>query len=150
MAGYVATGYWVAEYGDLAGTTAVAGGGYDKDKPKRKKYFVELNGKLMQFGTRQAAMNALSELQDNEPVEIEELEVAAETGVAAKPSPAPEQVIALPSLQAFAEASGQLAAYQAAYRSRHFAALLALFQRQQDDIEQQLDEEDVEMLLLSL
>lgn len=149
MAGYVATGYWTAEYGDLASTTAVAGGGYDKDKPKRKKYFIELNGKLMQFGSRQAAMNAL---QDDETVEVEELEVAAEASLpeVAKPSKAPEQVIALPSLQAFAEASGQLAAYQAAYRSRHFAALLALFQRQQDDIERQLDEEDVEMLLLSL
>ena len=147
MAGYVATGYWVAEYGDLAGSTAVAGGGYDK--PKRKKYFVELNGQLLQFGSRQAAMNAL---QDDEPAAIEELEVAAPESAAevAKPSQAPEQVIALPSLQAFAEASGQLAAYQAAYRSRHFAALLALFQRQQDDIERQLDEEDIELLLLSL
>lgn len=148
MAGYVATGYWVAGYGDLASSSAAAGGGYDK--PKRKKFFIERDGQLLQFGSRRAAMNALQD--DDKP--IEEIEVAEAPAPPVVPQPsraaAPEQVIGLPALQAFAQASGQLAAYQAAYRSRHFAALLALFQRQQDELVRQQDEDDVELLLLSL
>lgn len=111
--------------GDLRGGGA---GGYDDDKPKRKRYVVERNGKLVVYASQAAALRAL---------QAEEAQQA--------PQEAAEEV-ALPVVQAYAEVAGRLDDYNAAYNSRHFEQLLALF----DQMREQLDEEDVEMLLLSL
>ena len=111
--------------GDLRGGGA---GGYDDDKTKRKRYVVERNGKLVVYASQAAALRAL---------QAEEAQQA--------PQEAAEEV-ALPVVQAYAEVAGRLDDYNAAYNSRHFEQLLALF----DQMREQLDEEDVEMLLLSL
>lgn len=108
------------------GTTQ--GGGYDDDKPKRKRYVVERNGKLVVYASQAAALQALQD--------------------APEPAPAQEaaEVVDLPALQAYAELAGRLEDYTAAYNSRHFEQLMALF----DQMRTQLDEEDVEMLLLAI
>ena len=109
------------------GTTAV-GGGYDDDKPKRKRYVVERNGKLVVYASQAAALQALED--------------ASET--AQEPAQDPPEVVDLPALQAYAELAGRLEDYTAAYNSRHFEQLMALFDQMQQD------EEDIEMLLLAV
>jgi hypothetical protein len=106
---------------------------------KRKRYFIERDGRLLMFATAAAAQTALAG-----PV-VEALPVPDESAAPTEQlaATAPEQQIDLAALQAQAELAGQLAAYEAAYRSRHFAALLAMFEQLRDD-------EDVELLLLSL
>jgi hypothetical protein len=112
--------------GDLRGGGA---GGYDDDKPKPKRRFVvERNGKLVVYASQAAALRALQAEEAQQPAQ----EAAQE--------------VALPIVQAYAEVAGRLDEYNAAYNSRHFEQLLALF----DQMRAQLDEEDVEMLLLSL
>lgn len=115
------------------GTTAVGGGYDDDDKPKRKRRFVvERNGKLVVYASQAAALQALEDAP----------EAAQEP---AQEADQPE-VVDLPALQAYAELAGRLEDYTAAYNSRHFEQLMALF----DQMRTQLDEEDVEMLLLAI
>ncbi len=113
----------VSAQGDLRGGGA---GGYDdEDKPKRKRRFVvERNGKLVVYASQGAAMRALDEQGSSEP---------------------PTEEVALPVVQAYAEVAGRIDDYNAAFNSRHFEQLMALF----DQVRAQLDEEDVEMLLLA-
>jgi hypothetical protein len=112
---------------------------------KRKRYFIERAGRLLMFATAAAAQSALAGPVAEPDVSAAETEKPSALRVAAEVATeiAPEQQIDLAALQAQAALVGQLAAYQAAYRSRHFAALLALFEQLQDD-------DDVELLLLSL
>lgn len=112
--------------------TAVGGGYDDDDKPKRKRYVVERNGKLVVYASQAAALQALEDAS----------EAAQEP---AQKADQPE-VVDLPALQAYAELAGRLEDYTAAYNSRHFEQLMALF----DQMRTQLDEEDVEMLLLAV
>lgn len=108
-------------------------GGYDDDKPKRKRRFVvERNGKLVVYASQAAALQALEDAP----------EAAQEP---AQEADQPE-VVDLPALQAYAELAGRLEDYTAAYNSRHFEQLMALF----DQMREQLDEEDIEMLLLAV
>lgn len=109
----------------------------------KRRYLVQRGERLLVFASRRAAS---AELQAQEVLEeLEELKGRSldEPAVPAEALDAPPQQIDLAAVQAWAEWAGQLAAYQAAYQSRHFAALLALF-------EQMRDEDDVELLLLSL
>ena len=119
---------------------AVAGG----SGGGKRRYLVQRGERLLVFASQRAA---LAELQGQEALEEVELpEVAAPAVLTQAPELAPDeapQQIDLAAMQAWAEWAGQLAAYQAAYQSRHFGALLALFERLQDD-------DDVELLLLSL
>lgn len=113
----------------LAQVGTTQGGGYDDDKPKRKRYVVERNGKLVVYASQAAALQALQ---------------ASEAALEAAQEPAEE--VELPVVQAYAEVAGRLDEYTAAYNSRHFEQLMALF----DQMRTQLDEEDVEMLLLAV
>jgi hypothetical protein len=106
-------------------------GGYDDDKPKRKKRFVvEQDGKLLVFGSARAAVEALGQQKAIEAVAVES---------PAEEALAPE--ISLPAVQAYAEVRGLVDDYQAALRNRHYLALIAMFQDMRD-------EEDVELLLM--
>lgn len=106
-------------------------GGYDDDKPKRKKRFVvEQDGKLLVFGSARAAVEALGQQKAIEAVAIEP---------PTEEALAPE--ISLPAVQAYAEVRGLVDDYQAALRNRHYLALIAMFQDMRD-------EEDVELLLM--
>jgi hypothetical protein len=112
-------------------------GGYDDDKPRRKKRFVvEQDGKLLVFGSARAAVAALGQQKAIEAVAVEPPadEVADEAAeVVAE--------ISLPAVQAYAEVRGLVDDYQAALRNRHYLALIAMFQDMRD-------EEDVELLLM--
>ena len=121
---------------------AAAGGGGGKSK---RRYLVERDGKLLVFANQRAALAELQSKATEEEVELLEVESPeVELPEVQSHEPyAPPQQIDLAAMQAWAELAGQLQAYQAAYESRHFAALLALFERLQD-------EDDVELLLLSL
>jgi len=125
----------IAEGADVlaaqVGTTAVGGGYDDDDKPKRKRRFVvERNGKLVVYASQAAALQALEDA----------------SGAAQEPAQEADQpeVVDLPALQAYAELAGRLEDYTAAYNSRHFEQLMALFDQMQQD------EEDIEMLLLAV
>lgn len=112
----------------------------------RRRYLVQRGNRLLVFGSRSAALAALQAQEALEevdaPLVLGGSHVAADLADAPATGQAPQQVD-LAAMRTWAEWSGQLAAYQAAYQSRHFGALLALFERQQD-------EDDVELLLLSL
>jgi hypothetical protein len=110
-------------------TGSTAAGGYDDDKPKRKKRFVvEQDGKLLVFGSARAAVEALGQQKAIEAVVVE-------------PEQALEPEISLPAVQAYAEVRGLVDDYQAALRNRHYLALIAMFMDMRD-------EEDVELLLM--
>jgi len=113
--------------------TAVGGGYDDDDKPKRKRRFVvERNGKLVVYASQAAALQALEDAPE-----------AAQEPAHEADQP---EVVDLPALQAYAELAGRLEDYTAAYNSRHFEQLMALF----DQMREQQDEEDIEMLLLAV
>lgn len=109
---------------------AVPSGYDDDDKPKRKRYVVERNGKLVVYASQATALQALEDAPRaaQEPAQ----------------EPDPPEVVDLPALQAYAELAGRLEDYTAAYNSRHFEQLMALFDQMQQD------EEDIEMLLLAV
>ena len=110
-------------------------GGYDDDKPKkpRKKFFIEQDGKLLVFGTQSAALKALEAIKPvSAKVEGKKVRV-----------PTPQVVVDLPAVQEYAQVIGQVEQYNSAYNSQQFAQILALFEQMQD-------EEEIEMLLLSL
>ena len=106
------------------------GGGYDDEKPAKKRFIVERDGKLMVFNTAQAALDAQPKKKKVQPVEV------------AVPEQVIPQVIELPAVKEYAQVIGQIEQYNAAYNSQHFEQLIALF-------EQMRDEEDIEMLLLA-
>ena len=148
---YVTAGYWTAGY-VIGDTTATAGGGYDDDdkKTKRKRRFVvERDGKLLVFASAAAAVQSMGEAAEPvTPVEVEVApELVPEVAPAAQETAAVDYAVDLAAMREWARIAGLIEAYNAAYRAQHFERLLALFQRMQDDAR---DEEDVEMLLLSL
>ena len=104
-----------------------AAGGYDDDKPKKpkKRFFAEVDGKLLVYGSARAAAAALQSAP--EPL---------------KAAPEPELEISLPAVEAYAEATGQSAAYDKALESQHYQRLLNMFHDMRD-------EEDIELLLLA-
>lgn len=125
---------------EVSSSPAAAGGG-----GARKRYLVERRGVLLQFASRQEALDALDAPDGADDVTPKQAApVALKEPVALEIEQAtPLAVIDLPQLQAYADAIGQQVAFEAAYRSRHFAALLALFAQQQE-------EEELDLLLLSL
>jgi hypothetical protein len=115
----------------------VGGGGYDdvKTKPK-KKFFIEQDGKLLVFNTAQQAVSA----DKPKTKEVAQPETKPEA------TQEPEQVISLPVVQEYAQVSGLIEQYNTAYNSRHYEALIALFERMQFEQE----EDDLEAILLAL
>lgn len=117
--------------GDVAPTAA---GWYDDEKPKRKKrFFAEVDGKLLVYGTAKAAANALNRKADPEPAEQ----------ATSPEAPKPDVEIDLPAVEAFANRTGQTEDYKTALNNKHLEAILKMF----SDME---DEDDVEILLMSL
>lgn len=100
-------------------------GGYD-DAPKKKRYFVKHKEQLFVFDSRKAADKAMRRFQADEDAEVK-----------------PALAVSLPVVAEYAEVSGKIDSYNAAYNSAQYAQLLALFEQMQD-------EEDIELLLLSL
>ena len=109
----------------LVGTAQ--GGGYDDEKKTKRRYVVERGGKLHVYATQAAALRAL---------EANDKDERDDTA---------QEVVPLPTVQAYAEVAGRIDDYNAAWNSRAFEQLMALF----DQMRAQLDEEDVEMLLLA-
>lgn len=108
-------------------------GGYDYDeKPKKKRFFIEQNGKLLVFDTPTKALCSISE-PDKPKAKKKAEQKQAE----------PVLTVDLPVVQEYAQVIGQIEQYNAAYNSQHFEQLMALF-------EQMRDEEDLEALLLAL
>jgi hypothetical protein len=123
-----------------SGAPTVAGG-YDDDKPKKKRYIVEKNGKLFVYGTAQEAIQNVTE-QRSVPKQIpakKKKQVVKDQFVDVKPI----QEVDLEAVQEYARIAGLIEQYNAAYNSAKYEALISLF-------EQMRDEEDIETLLLSL
>lgn len=117
---------------------ATQGGGYDDDKPKRKKYIVKVDGQLLVFSNPQAAANAL---ERTTPAQVAQKPSKKKAVQVKQPDVKPDEVIDLPQVEEYAQVSGLVEQYNQAYNSQHFEALLALF-------EQMRDEEEIELLLL--
>lgn len=106
-----------ADWADGADTLQAAIGttqpvGWYDDKPRKRRFFAEVDGTLRVYATAQAAAQALQD----EPPELE---------------------ISLPVVEAYAEATGQSEAYDQALQSQHYQRLLAMFNdmRDEDDLE---------------
>lgn len=121
--------------------TQKAGGSYGSGSARRR-YLVQRGDRLLVFASRQAAEAELQAQEQIESFEPQELVPVQPTVVQPEMAQA-VQTIDLPAMREWARWAGQLAEYNAAYQSRHFGALLALFEQQQD-------EEDVELLLMTL
>ena len=104
-----------------------SGGGYDDEKKAKRRYVIERDGRLVSYGTVDAAIRAL------------------DAAVPKEAEPA-QEVVELRTVQAYAEVAGRIDDYNAAWNSRHFEQLMALF----DQVRAQLEEEDLEMLLLAV
>lgn len=123
-----------ADTAAFTNVTTTAAGWYD-DKPKRKKRFVaEVDGKLLVYGSAQAAAKALN----NRKADPEAIEQSA-----SPEKPTPDIEVDLPTVEAFAQRTGQAEDYKTALNNKHLEAILKMF----SDME---DEDDVEMLLMSL
>jgi hypothetical protein len=125
----------VSSQGALGSLTPIAqeSGGYE-DK-KKKKYIVEKNGRLLVFSSKSAALHVLNDTP--------KIATVAEKVVKKVTLAKPEQIIDLPVIQEYAEVTGMIEQYNSAYNSQHYEALIAMFEQMQDD-------EDIELLLLSL
>ena len=127
-----------------SGAAQVAGG-YDDDKPKKKRYFVEKDGKLLVYSTPTGAIGSLNEtgLNSTRPVDkhIPAKKQKKKQVLIEIDTVQPEEVIDLSAVQEWAKVAGQIEAYNQAYNSARFEYLIALF-------EQMRDEEDIEILLL--
>lgn len=95
-------------------------------RPKNKRYFVKHKEQLLVFDSRRAADRA-----------IYQIDKAAHEAVR------PAVAVNLPEVAAYAEITGKIDSYNAAYNSAEYARLMVLFEQMQDD-------EDIEMLLLAL
>lgn len=124
--------------------TRKAGGSYGSGSARRR-YLVQRGDRLLVFASRQAAeaeLQAQEQIESFEPQELVPVQPVQPTVVQPEMAQA-VQTIDLPAMREWARWAGQLAEYNAAYQSRHFGALLALFEQLQD-------EEDVELLLMTL
>jgi hypothetical protein len=137
-----------AEIGGQAARGVAAAGGYDDDKPKRKpkRFVVERDGKLVVYASQAAALRALQAQEAATDAAQSSPPEAAQEPAQEPAQELPDEVVELPALQAYAEVAGRLEDYTAAYNSRHFEQLMALF----DQMREQLEEEDIEMLLLAV
>lgn len=126
---------------------ATNGGGYDDDKPRKKRWFVEANGKLLVFDSERDALEALNEIEEvAEPVKATRKQRKAVKAEKAQKVAAVEpfalESIDLYAVKQFADLMGRLAEYSAAYNSAQYEQIRAMFAKMQD-------EEEVEMLLLA-
>jgi len=123
--------------------TRKAGGSYGSGSARRR-YLVQRGDRLLVFASRQAAEAELQAQEQIESFEPQEPVPVQSAQPVQTPQPVQAvQTIDLPAMREWARWAGQLAEYNAAYQSRHFGALLALFEQLQD-------EEDVELLLMTL
>ena len=121
-----------------------AGGGVEQpkaagsyDKPRKKRFIVEKNGKLLVYSTAKAAIGSL-----DEPEAKKEPEEQPQQEVVRTPEPQLQQEVDLAPVEEWARIAGLIEQYNAAYNSAQYEALIALFEQMQD-------EEEIEMLLLA-
>ena len=129
------TGYAPDVVGDAKG-----GASYDDDKPKRKKrYVIEVDGKLHVFTSAKAAKQAL-DATNQKPDD----DVAEQVTTAPRPAPKPVESIALSDVQAVLDK----ARVDYLMTMRHLDALVAEYEARRDELLR--DEQDIEDLLLLL
>lgn len=108
------------------------GGGYEDDKPKRKKrYVVEVDGKLVAFSSRQMALQALNAGDDAQPAQPP------------KKAAQPLFSVSLDDVRKLAAEREALAQFQAQIEKMRYDALLKMYEDWQD-------EQDIEDLLMAL
>jgi hypothetical protein len=115
-----------------SGAATVGGGGYDDDKPKRKKrYVVEVDGKLVAFSSRQMALQALNAGDEAQPAQQP------------KKAAQPLFSVSLDDVRKLAAEREALAQFQAQVDRMRYDALLKMYEDWQD-------EQDIEDLLMAL
>ena len=130
-------GHWYTLlFSGAAPAPATVAGASSSSVRRKKRYAVRLGGRLVLFGSQADALRAIASTETRKVPEIVEVEPPLET--TAEPV---EMAIELPQVKAYAKATGAIQQYNEAYNSRHYQALIALF-------EQMRDEEDVELLLM--
>ena len=127
----------------LVGSGGVnAAGGYDE--PKKKRFIVEKDGKLLVYSTAQGAIDSLDEPEKPAKPNIPAKKAKKVKAISIDlPPDEPQEVIDLGAVQEYARIAGLIEQYNAAYNSARYEALIALF-------EQMRDEEEVEMLLMGV
>lgn len=138
---YVVAGYWGAGYAvsNTPTPTTTVGGGYDDDdKPARKRRFIRKVGDKLVITTDASA--ALSSVQDEQ-----EAQQTKQPEPAAPVAPAVQE-ISLAEIRTVAAQYQQQAKVLQMFRQRDWAEMVALYEA----LMRQQDEDDIEMLLLSL
>lgn len=138
---YVVTGYWEVGYAvsNTPTPTTTVGGGYDDDdKPARKRRFIrKVGGKLVITTDASAALSSVrDEQKTQETPQPEPVEPVA---------PAVQE-ISLAEIRTVAAQYQQQAKVLQMFRQRDWAEMVALYEA----LMRQQDEDDIEMLLLSL
>lgn len=118
-----------------------AAGGYDDDKPKRKRRFIRRVGDKLVITTDASA--ALSSVQDEQETQQT---TQPEPVKPAAPAAPPVQEISLAEIRTVAAQYQQQAKVLQMFRQRDWAEMVALYEA----LMRQQDEDDIEMLLLSL
>ena len=139
---YVAAGYWTAGYAQGETSASTAGGGYDDDKPTRKRRYIRKVGDKLVITTDASA--ALASADEGRPAEEPVQPVQSVQPVQLEQPP--EQEISLAEIRAVAAQYQQQAKVLEMFRQRDWGEMVALYEA----LKRQQDEDDIEMLLLSL
>lgn len=105
-------------------TAPSGGGGGDYPAKPKKRFFVRHNEQLFAFKSKREAISAIRQIELNQDVK-------------------PQELVSLPAVAEYAKVAGKIEAYNAAYQSKQYAALLLMFETMRE-------EEDIEILLMGM
>ena len=125
---------------DLSWSGEKKGGGYDYDKPKKKRFVVEKGGKLHVYSSSRAAINALD---GGDKSQAETVGSSVAPKAQTETVSAPDQSVDLSAIEALARDRQALEHYKAQLAQMQYEALLRLYEDWQE-------EQDIEDLLAIL
>lgn len=129
-----------------SGAANTGGGSYDEPRPKRRRHIIEVDGRLLEFGSKAAAIRYLDNIKpdiadkpDDTPDDIQPVV----SNKPKKPLPAPKLDIPLAQIEVSAPNTKALEQFKAQLRALEYQAILKAYEDWQD-------EQDIEILLMAM
>jgi len=129
-----------------SGAASTGGGSYDEPRPKRRRHIIEVDGRLLEFGSKAAAIRYLDSIKpdiadkpDDAPDDIQPVI----SNKPKKPLPAPKLDIPLAQIEVSAPNTKALEQFKAQLRALEYQAILKAYEDWQD-------EQDIEILLMAM